>query len=364
MKGTRKWMAPAMALMALCAATMLSGCFPDDTYGKLNLSETALFDQAKEAGPVFAPTDSSSAIVQGSRAAITAYDNSPLVHIYNIMREYVDSRDAGKIDQSNIYSAMWQLSAYISKSSSGDADKAYATPTEVPATIALSMPAGTYTRGGTTTSTPATGQTRTESWAMAKDGDLVSILYAYLVEFASPQSAVPGVVQANYDPASGDIEFDLCYTVDYIEASSMSAAGEIYSPRVWLKGNALTHAFQIKGITYGGNVNTAAENYFSYAATGVAQGTGEYMLFHVYWSQTDGTVIECYYKVPAGATEADLQALYTSYPDGMTLAEVTAADTKDYIADLPATLFGPADAGRRTTDYDNGNVLTPLPTQP
>jgi len=48
----------------------------------------------------------------------------------------------------------------------------------------------------------------------------------------------------------------------------------------------------------------------------------------------------------------------------MTLAEVTAADTKGYIGDLPATLFGPTDAGKRTTDYANGNVLTPLPAQP
>jgi hypothetical protein len=361
MNGTKKWRAHAMALMALCAATALSGCFLFDAFGKLNLSETALFDQAKDAGPIFTPPDTSSASFQGARTAVTAYDNSPLVQIYSIMREYVDSRDAGTIDQSNIYSAMWQLSSYISKSSSSDADKAYATLTEVSPTFALSMPVGTYARGGTSTSTPATGQERTESWAMAKDGDLVSILYTYLVEFASPQSAVPGVIQATYNPVSGDIEFDLCYTVNYIEASTMSAAGGIYSPRVWLKGNALTHAFQIKGITYGGNVNTTDENYFSYAATGVAQGTDEYMLFHVYWSQTDGTVIECYYKIPADATEADLQALYTSYPDGMTLAEVTTADTKDYIADLPATSFGPADAGRRTTDYANDNVLTPLP---
>jgi len=352
-----------MALMALCAATTLSGCFLTDTNGKLNLSETALFDQAKEAGPVFTPTDSSSASVHGSRTAVTAYDNSPLVKIYNIMREYVDSRDSGKVDQSNIYSAMWQLSAYISNSSSNEADKAYATPTEVSPTIALSMPVGTYTRGGTTTSTPATGQTRTESWAMAKDGDLVSILYAYMLDYVSPQSAVPGVMQANYNPVSGDIEFDLCYTVHYIE-SGTGAAGEIYSPRVWLKGNALTHAFQLKGITYSGNVNTTDENYFSYAATGVAQGTGEYMIFRVYWLQYDGTVVECYYQIPADATEADLQALYASWPNGMTLAEVTAADTKGYIGDLPATLFGPTDAGKRTTDYANGNILTPLPTQP
>jgi hypothetical protein len=349
-----------MALMALCAmATALSGCFLADAFGKLNLSETALFEQVKEAGPVFTPTPSSSANVQGSRAAITAYDNSPLVHIYNIMREYVDSRDSGKIDQSNIYSSMWQLSAYIGKSSSNDADKAYTTPTEVPPTIALSMPVGTYTRGGTSTDLPE-GQSRTESWAMDKDGDLVSILFAYLVEFTSPKSALPGVIQATYNPVSGDIEFDLCYTVDYIE-SGTGAAGEIYSPRVWLKGNALTHAFQIKGITYGGNINTTTENYFSYAATGVAQGTGEYMIFRIHWLQIDGAVVDCYYTIPAGATEADLQALYTSHPNGMTLAEVTAADAKGYIANLPAALFGPADAGRHTTDYANGNVLTPLP---
>jgi hypothetical protein len=358
MKGTRKRGAIRLAMAALLVLVMvLCGCSFEDLFGKLNLSGTVLFDQAKDAGPRFAAS-SASASMHGAKAAPRALTSGgTLSRLYSMMRDYDEARDAGTIDKSNIYCAMSDLSRWVGEASSSLSDKAYDTETEVAPTIALSLPLAKYTRGGTSVSLEGYPQ----SWALDKNGDVVEVLFTR--DETSSDQATEMVIQASYDETAGDIEYDLCYTVEYLSANTGNLAhqGDTYAPRVWLKGNAQSHEFQIKGLWYDGNPTMGTKSIFSYAATGVAQGTDEYMIFHVISGPVGGTQTECYYKIPAGAMETDLEAIEASYPAGMTLAEVTAVDSKGYLADLPATLFTEADAGTTTSSYANGNILTPLP---
>ena len=324
----------------------------------MNLSETALFDQVREAGPRFLPAHGSASTnpaLSRTCALNSSHANSPLSSIYQVFHEYVDSRDCGNGGVST-YKAIHGFSRSIGDAATAETDKAFDAATVVAPTIALSMPVEKYTRGGKRMVRQG-DRTRIDSWVMDKDDELVKVLFASHAN--TPQKKRCDIVQCNYDPVSGAIELALCSTGIPVDAGNPKSGG-ICVPRLWMKGNSLTHTFQLKGILCSPCAASATELLISFAAAGMARGSGEYMIFR-FVCATPGESHHCYYKIRADATEEDLFAVLAACPNGMSPSEATAADTMGHIANLPATLFTPTHGGRRLTDYANGNVLTPLP---
>jgi len=311
------------------------------------ISTELIFSAASKTAPKITPS------------TVSLYSNSNwesgsvLFEIYNLIREYVNERDNGKIDGSNMYMALFTASWQVSKayeSCDGIAEKAITSPFDF-GTEGLTQ---TYDCANDTKETSDMGE-NLYSFALKKGEaaasdqpvaddvlggmDLMFLSTWGLYNFPSiPHGGTSrGVLQGHLDGGTKDVSLNHTYWIHYNEEEM----GD-YSVRMFLRGNIVTNLFSLKLARSGGTVGTSIAGY------GYAKGTGTYYLFRVTQSYTtgspNGTGGPRYYCFKSDTTEAEIKAM-----DGAgstTIPTYCAA----FAANLPAANYDAAPTG---TDVPN-----------
>jgi hypothetical protein len=333
------------------AVFLIAGCADSDdddnsttgaatTATSSSVDQQLLFAAVKNAGPVVDPSESSSKI-SAPLFALNWESGTPLYEIYGLIRDYVDSRDSGVIDGSNMYKAMYDSSRVVSAgypacttmdekavdspfafgselltqtydcaysfSDSGrdtavviKLDPDLAQPTregDIPDPVEEDLPEGTEP---TTTdeeiaakADPITEEINAETGVSLDDIKNTDINFLISFSFADSSQSTREITQGSL--SSGAIRLNSAYWVDYGSSDS-------YSVRIFLNGNTETGLFQLKLGKFGGTMRTSVVGY------GYSKGAGNYYLFRVVNNQDDFSTAK-YFCLEAGTSETEIMAM-------------------------------------------------------
>lgn len=293
-------------LVAMVVATGSCSLFGPNISDGLGLEsgEVLFYSSARETTPEI-PEAASARSTSGDPSEWTSGSGNPLYVVFNLLREFNPEIHEGVLDRSNLYKVLYDVGNLIPEN-----------PVELAAPAAVQSPfdfgsaTRTYAYGADQELTFESDYEGISDYAMNVDGTAIEALVTYV--WREGEKYERGVFQADYDAATGDIEIQLVHLVTY-------ADGESYSNRVFVSGNETDHTFTIKSLNAGKSA-TAGEGTAnsSIVGTGVSMSdsTDDYFLVKV----LAGSLTEpSYYKLPAGATEEELQA----YPwDGRALSDI------------------------------------------
>lgn len=293
-------------------------------------SSLDFYAKTEEVTPVVTPSTSASMSKDMEKATWSSGNN--LYQIYQLIREYIDARDAGVIDGSNMHKAMYEASSYVDQALAGCVgttnEDGSITPSQNLITQQSITPpfefgddliqqtydcaftisdSGTVAGGGTVQ--------YTKSFAIRQSGTA----YYMLMGVHSYESGgdSPSAMQVEYDTGANTMKVNNAYLVNY-------TTGEKYAVRIHVDGNISTHLFSMKLFKYG-----SEGMHISIAGHGYSQGAGNYYLFRVTMAGTNQTVTDSYYCFSSDTTEAEMQIMDDSG------AETVPSACADLEADLP-----------------------------
>lgn len=289
--------------------------------------EYAFYSRAVETTPFITPTDSQGSLSKDAVVASASRweSGTPAYEVFNLLREYVNPRDEGVIDVSNIYKLLFDAAQQYEDGASS------ARELVTPALIASPFDLG---------SAPRTFTHAEDHAALVTDGSTVSALLTWIWD-ESPKMSY-GVFEGGFGRTSGEIELNMVYLVDYVGESD-------YALRASISGNEDTHEFLLKTAKVGTVPGAYA---VSIIGAGISRGAGpdDYFLLKI---KDNGTLAGYpngrFFKVPASATEDDLRALpalgsdiseiedsmgYADILDGMTFFALDGSDHAVSIGDF------------------------------
>lgn len=234
-----------------------------------------LFTSAEDAGPVVTPTavggsisgDIVNPMITPKDAIWSSHYN--LYEIFYLIREYVNSRDSGVIDGSNMYKAMYSAQEYVDETFETCAasdehditDQAITSPFD----FGDDLFSQTYDCAFTTTETIGS-VTYVKSLASKHiDETYYALIGSHTIEESQSTS---GVWQTQYDSESNTIKVNSAYLVDYDN-------DEKYSIRIYINGNTETGLFSLKLFKY--DLSDQGAVTFSIAGYGYSKGTAYYL---------------------------------------------------------------------------------------
>lgn len=318
-------------LCLILCPIFLAGCSATGDSPTGGGSSIGLSAAASATGPVITPAASmlgSSGLQPFEANWQTGY---VVYAIYGLIQEYVDSRDNGVIDGSNMYKAMHD--------------------------------AETYFNNGVDSCTTMTAQTVTSPFDFGTEdlGDEYDCIYNntsgnYTYSIATNTSAQPmraligtsvvetgqttrTVYQVQYNETTKDLTVLSAYLVDYDDQDD-------YSVRIYISGNETTGLFTLKLVKTGGLTNAISISGYGY---GYSTGS-QYYLFKVSTNNFSGTnVTGTYYCFESSTTETEMKALDDAGVDSGSIP----ANCSTYEANLPSTdyLTDQSDSPTLTTDF-------------
>jgi hypothetical protein len=294
--------------------------------------------------------------------------------VYNAFKDFdltrADETSAQGVDESDMYVAVYKNLNYLQKilADTGNDINEHATPIAVttPFPLLLGTDAA-WSKSGTAQDnwSASSGFRYTASWVGNFSDSTVEATIAMTEKGDKDpgdprQITMARTIYINQDLSGGATTMDIAYAVD------MDWPGDpqrgIYAPRVWLKGNLTSGRFLVSGGSYG--LTPGSQKYTAYRGSGT-NASGDYMIFQaasLEWTgetggpSSDSPTNATYYKIPGGATEAQVGAV-TGYAS---LAALVAAvgDPKDYGSLLAgAPLFAYVDFPHGVGSFANDNAL-------
>ncbi|MDI6730979.1 MAG: hypothetical protein QME05_00155 [Candidatus Margulisbacteria bacterium] len=235
--------------------------------------------------PVFTPSASAQAAqIFNLRAQSTTEwgAGNPLYFVYFSMREFVSSRDEGRVDRSNLYKLLTDVDSVFT----------YASPDAVAITEQVITPP--FAGLSPITCNRATNEVSEKRGIALKETTNTLATVLGWIWSDSPLKNEYGIATATRDAASNNLTVDLAYSVDY----DITTSETDYNLRGIVSGNPALHEFEFRYII--GNCQIVAK--------GISRGAGNYMLFK-YAGFGSGT---SYIVVPGTADEDWFRAQNTS----------------------------------------------------
>ncbi|MBF0443022.1 MAG: hypothetical protein HQK54_14030 [Oligoflexales bacterium] len=333
----------AIATVSVGMALFLGACGKkkDDDKNSEGAGKTVLFESVRETSPKIQPS-ASLALNWGSGG--TTYE------IFNLIRDYNDNTDNGKVDGSNMYKALYDASMYMAsayQSCTPFGEKAVTSPfnfgtEEVSQKYdcgidgTQSNPMGNYTTSFVVKREAgfdyAVGANETaDQYSKRFSATQKKFLMGWAV--VSPgNSTTRAIYQGKLDSTTNDVVLNSSYLVDY---TGGPMAGSNYSVRLNLVGNMTTHLFKMR----------LAKSQISIAAHGYAKGEGKFYLFR-YESIGQGENGKAqYFCLASETTEAQMRAV-----DENGSATVP-ANCADLASGLPAKNYTTDDEASKAADF-------------
>lgn len=299
-----------MIFLAACGSTNGISTVGNPDY-ELPEGKKAFYSAAMNVAPVIEATTLSEA------ALTTAFESgNPIYEVFNAFREYLDSRDSGVIDSSNIYKLLFD--AAIVYDMAITEVTALATPTAIPSPFDFGNTPPTYTDAS-------------DNYAMLRNGDTIHALLTWTWDESPTMSY--GIIEGNFNDTTGNVTLDMVYLVDYPLSDEPD-----YCLRTHISGNEDTHQFTMKAAKY----NIGTDSYaVSMIGTGISQSNNvddHFLLKIIDNDNLAGYSGGRYYKFSAGADETELRA----HPiDGYASGEFT--DPNNYASIITEIANDPSD---------------------
>lgn len=233
--------------LALVAA--VAGC------GLLNSGGSSFavsfYSNAASTTPVFKPISASASAI--ASAAASWESGGPLYRVYFSLREFLASRDEGRVDRSNLYKLLIDVDSVFSGLSGSAAP--IATQEVTPPFAAL--PKVTCDKAKNDTA----GK---KAIAMTETSAEVNAIITWIWSDSSTKEEY-GIASIKYGKLTHDITIDMTYSVDY----DLSSTATDYNLRCYVTGNTGTNSFEYKYLVGDDGI----------VAKGISRGAGNYMLF-------------------------------------------------------------------------------------
>lgn len=264
----------------------------------------------------------------------------PTFRVFNAFQEYIESRDQGKIDQSNIYKVLSDVDGFFQN----------ALDSTTPHTGTFGDSTITYLvespfNFGTN---PRKYSYVSDHFALNRYGDTIFALLTWTWHRTGDDQTTYGVTQANFNNATGDLEIDLVALVDY-------TAMDDYCYRMYIHGNKISHRFDFKYVSANGVTPYGA---ISMIGSGISMSANskDYFLIKMIddgqlKTYSDGR----YYKFSVASNEDSLRA-YAMI--GYEKADID--DPDGYLQKIDSLNFFALDGSNnaiKLADFKNGSVL-------
>lgn len=319
------WRLLLIGLLVLVALGVFIGC------GQLTggSSGASYFNPLVEASaPVFKPSTASAQAAQvfdiHAQATSDWGSGNPLYAVYFSLREYINSRDNGIVDRSNIYKLLTDTDAVFSAAS----------PDAVAITEQLITPPFTV-MSAVTCDKAHNDTTNKQGIALKETSSTVNGIMTWIWS-DSPTKNEYGVVNASRDATS--VWVDMSYSVSY----DLSTTETTYNLRGKVSGNPSSHEFEYRYIIGG----------YKIVGKGVSRGAGNNMLIKY---AGPGSVTK-YIVVPGTADEDWFEAQNTTptaiYTDTSSLP-ATVADYTTWVVDT--AFLTSADLLTDSNNLNSGN---------
>ena len=315
--------------LLLFISIVIIGCGSDD---KGNSNSKPFYNSAVDTTPVIKAT--SRTTKNNTQLASRAFNDGIVPYeIFNSLREYIHSRDKGKIGLSNIYKLLYQAGSFYNNFASN--------PAELPSVTAIASPFDFGTVAETYTHARNDSSSNNHGYATKQVNNTVYALLSWTSIYNSGTEY--GVMEGNYNEDTGAVAINMVCYVDY---ASMD-----YCLRTELIGNSIDHTFTLKIVKY--NPGGYA---ISMIGTGISESSdpNDYFLFKV--SDNSG-VTDRYYKFSSSANENDFK---TYAKDGYANVTDAGGDPDGYDTILggmtPFALDG-SDNATSVNDFTNSSIL-------
>ncbi|MDI6807816.1 MAG: hypothetical protein QME66_02390 [Candidatus Eisenbacteria bacterium] len=245
-------------VLVLFVVGILIGCGKEKVSAPESSLGTYLFyTNASSTTPVFKPAPSAATTIQSHnvRAAATPEwgSGNPLYHVYYSLREFLSSRDEGKVDRANLYKLLI------------DVDQVYTGTAKDVQSIAEQEITPPFGKLQKMLCNKAVNDTANKcAIALKETSDGVNAILGWIWS-DQPLKNEYGVASMSYGTASKDLTVDMTYSVDYDTGTPQTE----YNLRCNVAGNAERNEFQFKYIIGDAKI----------VAKGVSRGEGNYMLF-------------------------------------------------------------------------------------
>lgn len=270
--------------------------------------------------------------------------DSPLAHLFYLLRTFNPETDQGVIDTSNLHKTLWESSGFLSNargSCATIAEQVIIPPFDfgnLPTTYTCAFNQegdDGYDFGGALKGLDGNG----DPIADLSDGSIdVRNWYGLFGFVWAGDHFEYGVVQESYDKASADISVDIAVWVDY-------DGQQDYCYRNDIDGNATAHTFTLRSIK--GN-KVPQSDYVSFVGAGNSEGEGNYYLIKAAHS---GGLENRYFCLRTDDGEEELLAID---PDGSDTVPVDCLAFETAVnATNPLT---PADLACQSSDFNPGGT--------
>lgn len=274
--------AARLATSTLAVSGLLFGCAtnPDDEKAFASLFSA----KTSSAAPVFKPALPAPAAKRQSADRTQAIGpdwkaDNPLYVAFFTLREFIQSRDEGKVDRTNLY----KMLADVDNIYSGSAPEALPIPAqEITSPFPGLQPV--------LCNMAANIDPGKRAVALMETNEKINAMISW-VWTDGPDHIEYGIATLAYDKVTQDISVDMVFSVDYNPATPTTD----FNLRCIVNGNTNTNAFEFKYII----------GDYKVVAKGVSRGEGKFMLFKYSgpWQAADPGGSVKYLVVPGTADE-------------------------------------------------------------
>lgn len=251
---------------------------------------------------------------------------NPLYTVYFSLREFVSTRDEGKIDRSNLYKLLTDVDSVFT----------YASPDAVAITEQVITPP--FSKLSQITCNRATNEASNKRGIALKETSSALEAVMGWIWSDSPLKNEYGIATATRDATANNLTVDLAYSVDYDVTTSETD----YNLRGMVSGSPSLNEFEFRYIIGDSKI----------VAKGISRGAGKYMLFK-YAGFGSGT---SYIVVPGTADEDWFKAQNTSPTNIYTDPALLPASVEAYKTWVENTNFlTTADLLTDTASLNSGN---------
>lgn len=299
-------------ILSMLLVILLIGCGSSSTTSSDSTDDSSgagtsfsLFETTEEAGPIVTPTSASGNIIAAKSDIWPSQTN--LYAIYYLIREYVDSRDGGVVDGSNMYKAMYDATNYVNQAFENclatTDDEGETIPSEhiipdqsipSPFDFGDDLFTQTYDCAYTTTSSSSMGD-YVYSFASKHVDNMYYTLMGWHI--TTSESSSPQVYQTQYDSTANTIKVNSAYLVDYVDRSA-------YAVRIHIDGNTQTGLFALKLFKYNeGGLSLSIAGY------GYSKNNNYYLFRVTSPSSGPEGINTAYYCFESDTTEEEMRAM-------------------------------------------------------
>jgi hypothetical protein len=309
---------------------------PTSNQAKKITLDVQFYGSAITTTPVFKPKANS--LLKSE--ADTFSSGIPTFRVFNAFQEYIESRDQGKIDQSNIYKVLSDVDGFFQNALDSTTphmgtfgDSAVTYLVESPFNFGVSPRKYSYV---------------SDHFALNKCGDTIFALLTWTWHMTGGDQTTYGVTQANFNNATGDLEIDLVALVDY-------TAMDDYCYRMYLHGNKISHRFDFKYVGANGVTTSGAVSMIGSGISKSANNNDYFLVKMIDDNQLKTYPNGRYYKFSVASNEDSLMAYATN---GYEKTDID--DPNGYLQIIDSLSFFALDGSNnaiKLADFKNSSIL-------